>query len=271
MQPIVNLYSNSSPSRSLLPKGIGLTLLLCCLLFSNCKKVPPTDNPPVTPLFLNSIVSTDIDFIETGDPDAFTSLTYTGLEDKEMPDSRTDDLFDTNTFIFDAAFSNGKIVEIWAHSSFGNQAAAQEYADKLTSRLGKLPEFMRDELSHVVVHKGDAGAFSEALGNFMVLYSDNMDTRIANHDLEETVFHETVHASLDAIHASSADWKAAQNADGTFITDYAEEYPGREDLAESALFVYTLLTYPGRMPSEVEAWISEHIPNRLSFLRTIFL
>lgn len=29
------------------------------------------------------------------------------------------------------------------------------------------------------------------------LYSDNIRTRIHNHDLEETVFHESVHATLD--------------------------------------------------------------------------
>lgn len=249
--------------------NIKIIFIICSIVLASCSKdneVPVT----VVPLFTNSIVSTDIDFIKSNDPDAFISLAYIGQEDKEMPDSRTEELFDTNTYVFEASFSNGKIVEIWAHSSFGSKSAAQEYADKLTSRLGKLPKFMRDILSHAVVHNGDAGAFSDAEGHFMVLYSDNMDTRISNNDLEETVFHETVHATLDEIHASSSAWTNAQTSDGNFITDYAEEYPIREDLAESAIFAYTMIKYPGRLSSEVEEWVSIYIPNRFAFFETIF-
>jgi len=246
-------------------------LFFCSIIISSCTRNNDTSNPKTsTPLFPNSIVSTDIDFIRFNDPDAFINLAYLGQEDKEMPDSRTTALFDTNTYVFEASFSNSKIVEIWAHSSFGNQNAAEVYADKLTSRLGKLPEFMRDVLSHVVIHKGDAGAFSESEGHFVVLYSDNMDTRISNNDLEETVFHETVHASLDAIHVNSSSWINAQSADGTFITNYAEEFPIREDLAESALFAYTMIKYPGRLSPEVEQWVNTNIPNRFAFIETIF-
>lgn len=227
--------------------------------------------PVTNPLFPNSIVSTNIDFIKADDPDAFVSVSFKGLEDKEMPDSRNDQLFDTNTFVFDALFTNNKIVGIWVHSSFGSVNAAKEYVDKLTSRLGKLPEFMRDTLSHVIIHKGDAGAFSESVGHFFVLYSDNMDTRISNNDLEETVFHETIHASLDEQYATSTNWTNAQSADVNFITDYGKEYPIREDMSESAIFAYTMLKYPGRLSTNTEEWVRTHIPNRFAFFETIFL
>ncbi|MDA9339621.1 hypothetical protein N9Q68_01475, partial [Polaribacter sp.] len=188
---------------------VKIALIISCIALVSCSKDEGSPIPSIAPLFTNSIVSTDIGFIKTSDPDAFISLVYIGKEDKEMPDSRTEELFDTNSYVFEASFSNGTIVEIWAHSSFGNQSAAQVYADKLSGRLGKLPEFMRDVLSHAVVHNGDAGAFSDAEGHFMVLYSDNMDTRIINNDLEETVFHEAVHATLDEIHVSSSAWTNA--------------------------------------------------------------
>lgn len=238
-------------------------------------EIPATDPDPdpvasSSPLFRNSIVSTNIDFIRNSDTDSFVALNYVGQSDKEMPDSRNDDLFDTNTYVFEATFTNGKKVGIWSHSSFGSKEAAQIYTERLTSRLGKLPEFMRDELSHVVVHKGDAGAFSDDRGRFMVLYSDNMDIRISNNDLEETVFHETVHASLDLAYARSSEWIAAQEADGNFITDYGKEFKTREDLAESALFSYIMITYPGRLSPEVENWVKTYTPNRHEFFKTIF-
>lgn len=258
-----------------LSTNIKLLLILCCLGLVSCSetiKEATNENstPTVVPLFRNSIVSTEIDFIQSTDPDAFVSVAYLGRADKEMPDSRNDNLFDRDTYVFEASFSNGKKVGIWAHSSFGSESAAQVYVDKLTSRLGKLPEFMRDVLSHVVLHKGDAGASSESEGHFIILYSDNMDTRISNNDLEETVFHETVHASLDALHAKSTAWKQAQIKDGNFITAYGKEFALREDLAESAIFAYTMIKYPGRLSADLEKWVTTNIPNRFAFFEVLF-
>ena len=63
---------------------------------------------------------------------------------------------------------------------------------------------MRRMLDHVVIHRGNATAFAEYLGHFFVLYSANIKVRIRNHDLEETVFHEAVHATLDYKYTRSA-------------------------------------------------------------------
>lgn len=227
-------------------------------------------NQAVSPLFVNSIVSTNIDFITASDLDTYDSIQFVGLDNKEMPDSRNNQLFDTNTFIFNVTFTSGLDVEIWAHSSFGNVTAAQSYADKLTSRLGKLPLFMRNQLSHVVLHNGDAGAFAESEANFFVIYSDNMDVRITNNDLEETVFHEAVHATLDATYLDSNEWIQAQLLDDAFITQYARNNPDKEDMAETALFVYTMVKHPGRLSTETESWVQTNIPNRYSFLQSIF-
>ncbi len=133
------------------------------------------------PLFPNSVVSNDIDFILDTDPDAFTSLTFIGLDDMEIP-GNGDELFDEDTFVFEATFSNGKVTGIWCHSSFGTQGSAQEYADKLCPRLGKLPFVQRDMLDHVCINTGNHTAFAETQGHFFVLYSENMDACISTHD-----------------------------------------------------------------------------------------
>jgi hypothetical protein len=187
-----------------------------------------------------------------------------------MPDKRNDELMDKETFVFEATFSDGSKVEVWAHSSFGSVGQAERYALMLSAPLGKLPPVMRGKLAHVVVHKGDATAFGEAEGNFFVVYSENMETRVRDHDLEETVFHESVHATLEMTYRKNRDWLAAQKADTGFITKYAADNPSLEDLPEAALFVYTMLENPGRLPAEVEAWVKRHMPNRLAFFRGIF-
>lgn len=137
--------------------------------------------------------------------------------------------------------------------------------------VGKLPTFMRKTLDHVVIHVGDETAFAEGEGHFFVLYSDNIKTRIRNHDLEETVFHESVHATLDSRYARSKKWRKAQKADDDFITKYAKRLPEKEDLAESGLFAWTLIMHPGRLPAKVEARVREIMPNRIAFFEELFL
>lgn len=223
-----------------------------------------------SPLFKNSIVSTELDFIKATDLDAFVAVMYKGQEEKEMPGAENGELIDKNTFVFEASFTNNKKVEIWCHSAFKTKEAAKEYVQKLTPRLGKLPELLRKELSHVVIHKGNSTAFAEDVGRFFVLFSDNMDTRISNNDLEETVFHESVHVALDLKYAKSENWEKAQKADGVFVTEYAKSRPYKEDLAETALFVHTMVKHPNRLPSNVEEWVNKNIPNRYKFLKEIY-
>lgn len=222
------------------------------------------------PLFKNSIVSTEFDFITSDDPSAFKALRFLGREARELPARRSDELIDKDPFLFEVTFNDGSKVEIWAHSSFGSVDQAERYAMMLSVPLGKLPSVMRGKLAHVVIHKGNETAFGEAEGNFFVVYSENMETRVRDHDLEETVFHESVHATLEMTYRKHRDWLAAQEEDTGFMTKYAADNPSLEDLPEAALFAYTMLENPGRLPAEVESWVQSHMPNRLAFFRGLF-
>jgi hypothetical protein len=224
-----------------------------------------------SPLFPNSVVSNDIDFILVTDSDSYTGLTFLGRDDREMPgDPNGGELFDTDTYVFEVGFSDGETLEVWCHSSFDDEGKAQEYVDKLGPRLGKLPAFQRNMINHVVIHNGDRTAFAEIEGQFFILYSENMDKRISTNDLEETVFHESVHASYQFMYQDHPDWTNAQAADPTFITNYAQDNPFIEDIAESALFAYAYLTYSGRLSADIESWLEENIPNRIEFFRSFY-
>ena len=223
------------------------------------------------PLFPNSIVSNDLEFITASDPHVFTCLTYVGRDRREMPDKRGGDLFADGTFVFTAQFSDGTRVGIWAHPDFGSIDRARDHVNLITEPLGKLPTVMRKNLSHVVLHTGDETAFGEDEGHFFVLYAENVKTRVRNHDIQETVFHESVHATLDADYARSSKWLKAQRADADFVTEYAANLPEREDMAESALFAYTMLKHPGRLPDDVAARVQKTMPNRLAFFRSLFI
>lgn len=223
------------------------------------------------PIFPNSVVSNDLEFIRTNDQSVFSCLAFQGIERAEMPDKRRDVLFDTGTFIYAANYKDGTSVGLWAHSDFASQSAALRAVEPVAQAIGKLPTVMRSRLDHVVIHKGDETAFGEADGHFFVLYSDNIRTRIRNHDLEETVFHESVHATLDARYLRSRAWRRAVSSDSAFVTEYAARQPNKEDMAESALFAWAMLVHLGRLQQNVEARVRKIMPNRLAFFEGLFL
>lgn len=218
------------------------------------------------PLFYSSVTSNNIDYIRNSDPDAFACLVDRGRARMEMPDKRGGPLFAENVQVFEARFLDGAQVGIWAHPSIGNREAALKIARPVAHAVGKLPDFMRARLDHVVLHSGDETAFGEAEGHFFVLYARNVTKRIRTNDLAETVFHESVHATLDNRHLRDPAWRRAQKADGGFLTGYAAARPQKEDLAETMLIAYTALRYPGRLPAKVERMLRERTPNRFQYI-----
>ena len=224
----------------------------------------------VDPYFANSVVSHDIDLILDDDPTTLATIEFIGNDLREMPDSRHDELFDQNSYIFKLSFDDQASVEIWAHSSFPNPQDAKTYAEAVVRPLGKLPKAMRAKLNHVVLHKGNETAFSEHLGHFFVLYSENITRRLSDNDLEETVFHESVHATLDYKHSNDPVWIRAQRKDNAYVTQYGQQNPKGEDLAETALFAYSRLINSERLPTKLTEWLDTNIPNRLKYLSNLF-
>ncbi len=222
------------------------------------------------PLFPNSVASNDLDFITEDDPAAAFCLRFDGLTRAEMPDKRNDLLFADDVQVFTATYSDDTHVGIWVHPDIATEEEATALAAPVAEAVAKLPTAMRSLLNHVVIHAGDETAFSEDIGRFFVLYSDNIRSRISTNDLQETVFHESVHATIDVPHAQSAEWLAAQTADGAFVTTYAAENPADEDMAESALFAWAMVKHPDRLPPETQAAVAALMPNRLAYFEKLF-
>jgi hypothetical protein len=224
------------------------------------------DAPP----YRSSVVGTDFDFITDSDPDTFVRLEGKGKGPAEMPDKsdRSAPLVQ-EAFLFVAHFNDGTRVKLAIDADFKTEDGARLEALRYTPRLGKLPTALRRGVERVVIHQGgeNVTAFSDI--GLMVLYSDNATKRIGTHDLEETIFHESVHAAWDKTHAKSTAWQDAQKKDGRYVTDYARKSPQGEDLAESALFAYTLLHHPDRIPKVEAEMISRAIPNRIAFVEKL--
>jgi len=218
-------------------------------------------------LYPSSVVGTDFDFIQEKDPDTFVALEYEGEGKPEMPDKRDHSApLHKPAHLFDSTYSDGTSVALMISAEFKTEAEAREEALRYTPRLGKLPTALRQGVRRVVVHKGgpETTAFSDV--GLIVIYSENATKRISTHDLEETIFHESVHAAWDKAHAASPEWRDAQTKDGRFVTTYALENPDGEDLAESALFAYTLLHHSERIPKAEAKKIRRAISARIDFV-----
>ncbi|PHQ37301.1 hypothetical protein CEE69_01220 [Rhodopirellula bahusiensis] len=184
-----------------------------------------------------------------------------------MPDKRSKDapLFQ-RAFIFEAAFTDETKVSLYIDDRFKNEEAAEAEARRYVGPLGKLPASLRQGVARLVVHEGgkDTTAFSDA--GLIVVYSANATQRISKHDLEETIFLEAVHAAWDAKHARSEGWQRAQLIDGDFAVLHAKRRPPREDLAESALFAYTIQRHPERIPDADRTKLGNIIQHRIAYV-----
>ena len=83
--------------------------------------------------------------------------------------------------------------------------------------------------------------------------------------LEETLFHEASHTSLDSLHANKLAWIDAQNKDNNFISEYAKEFPNREDIAESYLPYLAIKYRSDRISESLKKTIEDAIPHRINY------
>lgn len=210
------------------------------------------------------------DLIRPTDPSAFGCLVDLGTGPGEFYDKVIDELvFPEDTHFFEARYTDGSIVEIRIHPELLVDTAPVDQAERIALPIGLLPAELRAGIERVGFLDGDATAQADGGGEGIHLYEDNVTVRESTNRLEETLFHESVHTSLDDTYASSAEWTAAQEADGEYLTEYAAQESDREDLAETALYTWALQHHPDRIsPEDADAWTAQ-IPRRLAFFESI--
>ncbi len=210
----------------------------------------------------DSTADTVFDIITEGDPSAFLCLRPLGQAPRQIWDKRVDGEPVIDAHLFEARYSDGARIKIAVNPEFPAEAA-EAIALRFAVPLGQLPTALRAGIGRFSVHGGDQG-FHAGDGQ-IVVYTGRADLRAAALHLEESLFHEAVHASWDRDHAAAPDWLAAQQADGGFLTGYAEAAPEVEDLAETALFDFAILHHPKRFPPVDTADTRAAVPHRIAY------
>lgn len=216
----------------------------------------------------DSTADTVFDIIEADDPSSFRCLTDIGRGARQIWDKRVDGEPVVEAFLFTADYSDGASIEIAVNPEFATVDKARAEAMRYAVPLGRLPPVLREGIGRFSVHGGDEG-FHAGTGQ-IVVYAERATRRIAQAHLEESLFHEAVHATLDDEHRLAPAWQEAQRRDGGFLTAYAQATPDREDLAETALFAFALLRYPERFPPVDTQTVRQVVPNRLAYIARLF-
>jgi hypothetical protein len=223
---------------------------------------------PATPPFAGTIFI-DPDIITATDPTTYLGLADAGQGSRTMFDRRVDGWITVDAYLFDASFDDGLSIEVQVNPELGSVEAARVQAEYYAEVIGRLPTALRRDVETVWIHLG-VELFGGGNNNLLVHVGQG-DAYLADGILEETFVHEAAHTSLDAAHASAPGWLAAQASDPTFISTYARDFPGREDIAESFLPYLAARYRADRISASLRATIEATMPNRIAYFDSLGL
>ena len=157
--------------------------------------------------------------ITAADPGGLRSISYAGRAERPIFDRRTGEWATVEVYLFDVRLRS-RDVEFRVNPEFADVASARAEVDAFAPSLGRLPAALLSGLNYVVVNAGDE-LFAAVIGGSWpggIIIHTEYGHGLGGF-LEETLFHESAHAALDIDHAASPAWRAAQQADGGFISD----------------------------------------------------
>lgn len=217
---------------------------------------------PINPAPFFGSIYVDPDIIRTDDPTTYVSNTYVGRGRRVVYDRR-EGWVTIWAYLFRATYSDGRHLEFQVNPEFGSIAAAQIEVDKYGPPIGRVPTGLRTNVSSVTIHKGKA-PYGGGNKNLLI-HTDQTYVYESRDILEETFVHEAAHATLDGPHAHAQGWQQAQMLDNGFITEYAQEHPEREDIAESFLFYLAVRYRPERISQNLYDTIMSTMAHRIAY------
>ncbi|MEL7485867.1 MAG: ricin-type beta-trefoil lectin domain protein [Pseudomonadota bacterium] len=211
------------------------------------------------------------DTIKDTDYSTFQSVTYRGVATRFVFDRRVDRFLNVSVHLFDARYTDGRRIEFQVNREFSPgqaQVEAQFYAEA----IGRIPTGLRQSVRTTTIHRGNElfGGNGDT-GDVLIHTGSVAQGYIRDSILEEVLVHEATHVALDLPLRNNAAYAAAQQRDGGFISTNAQNFPDREDVAESYLTWMQARFRAGRVSASDIEDIERAIPNRLAFFDTLNL
>ena len=217
----------------------------------------------------------DGDIINKKDPSNFINLSFLekknvmGYDKRTLSNKYTKDGWGKSSFtvfVFNGTFENSKDILINVNDEFKNNKKAKKQAIKWAKIYGQMPNFLKKNVKEIFIHKGNAG-WAGGQGT-IVIHTDYLTNENKKY-AEELMFHELTHASLDWWWGGSVNeekWLNAVSTDKYYISEYAWELPGNEDLAETVLWWYASRCKVDRISKKNNEKVNKFLTNRFQYL-----
>ena len=217
--------------------------------------------------------------ITSEDKSSLLKISYKNQQGREMFDRRVNDWIRNKTFNFDVTYDDNISIEFQVNSEFKNQQLALKEVEFYSYVIGQLPNILRSDVKTVWIHKGDKN-FGGGNYNLLIHTDRAKNEYIPLGILEEVFIHEAVHTSLNWRHhktsltsnekfnadlGSHKDWINAVKKDNNFLSKYAEQFPKREDMAESFGPYLAYKFRSDKIEKKDFEIIGKTIPNRIKF------
>ena len=184
-------------------------------------------------------------------------------------DVSTESSFVERSYVFRAVHLDGPTTQVRVRDDF-EFSQASELARRYMTVVGQMPLFLRTALAGLEIREG-CNTWSASPFIVNIYISESSDFCWSYHPTdEETMIHEIAHIVLRKF-GDSPEWQAATEADGAYITRYAESgsfvsSSADEDTAET-LVAYIALRHPAaRIGTEITDAIKALIPHRIAVL-----
>ena len=256
----------------------ALVLLAACEQSVTMARPTPVLESPAAPVTVPVNRASLQRTITKDDASTHESLASLGVETQLILDHRIEGSAEHDWRVFEAGYTDDTTAELWINvASFPGEhaAVAADYA----AEIGRTPLLLRRSLDRLYVLDGRPAGVAAAAGPRIVLLRDGNVGQVREVTLyagwfteawrrshrEEAMLHELAHLALPDL-GRSAEWRAAQEADGVFITDYAERFPLREDVADTLVAYVAVRHRRARIGEPLARAIERAIPARLAIL-----
>jgi len=220
-------------------------------------------------LFSDGTVFIGPNTITESDPSILQSVNFKTTEIRTVADNRFPNDVQTEVHIFHAIYENGTQIEMVVNTQISPFTEAEFQAQFYANILGQLDPSLMEGIKTVFIHPGVA-PFTGPMGMIIVHVGTAENDYIPRGVLEEVMAHEAVHVSIDPMYFGSNEWYQAQKSDIAFISQYARDFPEREDLAESYV-AHLIVKNADRNSSSVVERIQNGIPERIQFFKSLGL
>lgn len=239
----------------------ALCVLCLCLTTLAAAPVP-------APPYAGTLYELSPDILTPKDPTTLIELTDQGKGNRVNFDRRADKFGPVDVWLYRATYKGGRVIEVQVNQEF-SAPAARKQAERFARIIGQLPHCLRRDIDALWIHAGDKPMGG---GNRSVtIHVDQANWLEKKGLLEEVFLHEASHTSLDGDHAKSAGWQAAQAKDKVAISNYARDFPQREDVAETFPAWYAVRQRRARMPFAIVKKVEQTVPARLAYLDSLKL